>query len=92
MASTPQVLWWFVPPFGKYLFAAVVHDYLYATQYFGSGYRAWRKADNTMWRAIRHAPIKVGMVVRLAIHLGLFFGGWVAYRNYGKELAATFRA
>jgi hypothetical protein len=29
LASTPQVLWWLSPPWGWYVNAAVVHDYLY---------------------------------------------------------------
>jgi len=29
LASVPRPLWAFVPPFGKYTFAAVIHDYLY---------------------------------------------------------------
>ena len=29
MASVPRLLWWLFPPFGRYLTAAVVHDYLY---------------------------------------------------------------
>jgi hypothetical protein len=32
LASVPKVFWMIVPPFGKYTRAALVHDYLYATQ------------------------------------------------------------
>ena len=31
-ASTPQIFWTFLPPFGDYQLAAVVHDYLYWDQ------------------------------------------------------------
>lgn len=31
LASVPRVLWWFLPPFGAYIGAAVMHDNLYAT-------------------------------------------------------------
>lgn len=29
MASTPRFIWSIFPPFGKYGFASVIHDYLY---------------------------------------------------------------
>ena len=32
LASVPRVLWSWIPPHGKYLRAAVVHDYFYLTQ------------------------------------------------------------
>jgi hypothetical protein len=28
LASTPRPIWWIYPPFGRYLKAAVLHDYL----------------------------------------------------------------
>jgi len=31
MASTPRIFWVIAPPFGKYAYASVVHDYLYMT-------------------------------------------------------------
>ena len=32
LASTPRALWWLIPPFGRYLVAAIVHDYHYMHQ------------------------------------------------------------
>lgn len=32
LASVPRILWSWIPPTGKYLRAAVVHDYLYCVQ------------------------------------------------------------
>ena len=29
LASTPRIVWSIFPPFGKYAFACVIHDYLY---------------------------------------------------------------
>lgn len=29
LATVPRIIWWFIPPFGRYTEAAVVHDYLY---------------------------------------------------------------
>ncbi len=31
LASTPNFLWWWLPPFGKYTKAAVLHDFIYQT-------------------------------------------------------------
>lgn len=31
LASIPRILWAFLPPFGRYSQAAVVHDFLYTT-------------------------------------------------------------
>lgn len=31
MASTPRFTWVLFPPFGKYAYASVIHDYLYMT-------------------------------------------------------------
>ena len=32
LASTPRILWWLIPPFGRYLVAAIVHDHDYRFQ------------------------------------------------------------
>lgn len=29
LASVPRPLWWLYPPFGDYIRAAIIHDYLY---------------------------------------------------------------
>lgn len=33
LSSVPKILWGIFPPFGNFLLAALVHDYLYVTQY-----------------------------------------------------------
>lgn len=30
MASVPKLLWWWLPPLGRYAHAALLHDYLYS--------------------------------------------------------------
>jgi len=62
LASTPKFLWWIVPPFGKYIKAAVIHDYLY-TNGIGTKERAdylfldiMLKAEVPKWKA--HAMYK----------------------------------
>ena len=29
LASTPRILWWLIPPHGRYAKASIVHDYMY---------------------------------------------------------------
>ena len=33
LSSIPKILWGLFPPFGNFLLAALVHDYLYVTKY-----------------------------------------------------------
>lgn len=76
LASTPRWLWWLVPPFGAYLGAAVLHDFLYSSRpvtrveadraFFAAmlvdGERVWRAW--LIYRAVR-------------------WFGWLAWRRRG---------
>ena len=33
LSSSPRFLWWAFPPYGPFLIAAIIHDYLYVTDY-----------------------------------------------------------
>jgi hypothetical protein len=51
LSSVPRFLWFIMPPFGNFLLAALVHDYMYATNYRESDlgtYQARKLADETM--------------------------------------------
>lgn len=37
-ASVPRLFWNIVPPYGRYLVAAIVHDYMYETAHNYKGY------------------------------------------------------
>lgn len=74
-ASVPWFFWKIVPPFGNYLRAAVVHDYLYRV-----GCLSRRVADAVLWSmAIADKTPKWQMRV---IDTGLAIGGGPAYRRY----------
>lgn len=88
-ASTPWFLWWILPPFGPYKFAAVIHDYLYKTRKFGGGWKGWRRADNCLYRAMCAVPKKPRWSQRSAIWVGLLLGGWLAFWKAGKQLEAV---
>ncbi|GAG87218.1 unnamed protein product [marine sediment metagenome] len=50
-SSSPRFLWWLFPSYGDFFFAALIHDYLYHTQYMaediGMGH-AQKFADEEM--------------------------------------------
>lgn len=51
LSSVPRWLWGIAPPFGNFVLAAIVHDYLYHTNYRESDLgarKARRLADDTM--------------------------------------------
>jgi hypothetical protein len=52
LASTPPELWSIYPPFGKYLSAAILHDYLYWRQMCSP-----RQADQIIYQTMRDAGV-----------------------------------
>ncbi len=52
LASTPRTLWSIYPPFGKYLSAAILHDYLYWRQVC-----APEEADKIIYQTMRDAGV-----------------------------------
>ena len=51
LSSVPRYLWFMMPPYGNFLIAAIVHDYMYATNYRESDlgtFHARKLADDTM--------------------------------------------
>lgn len=89
MASIPRPLWVVLPPFGRYLFGAVIHDKLYRTQFFGTTFAGWRRADRVLWRAMKFAPIEVSVWTRGIIYVGLLLGGWFTYFKIAERVKAT---
>ena len=52
LASTPPAIWSLYPPFGKYLTAAILHDYLY-----WRGTCTQAEADKVIYQAMRDAGV-----------------------------------
>ncbi len=53
LSSSPRILWSIFPPYGDFLIAALIHDYLYSAKYFKKelgSYRAQRFADKEMFK------------------------------------------
>ncbi len=77
-ASVPRIFWSIFPPTGKHGKAAVLHDYLYATQ------QASRVvADAIFLEAM--GVLDVPAWRRWAMYLGVRLGGWYAWREHQKK-------
>ena len=82
-ASVPRVLWMFWPPLcGAYDQAAVLHDYLYRTQFMCMERVV---ADALLLEAMK--ALKTGALARWCIFVGVRAGGWVTYRRYRRSAA-----
>ena len=77
LASTPRLIWWLYPPFGKYIEAAIVHDHLYATQ---------RLPRWLCDRALRQGMLACGCgkVTICIFWAGVRMAGWLSWLNDQK--------
>jgi hypothetical protein len=55
-ASVPRVFVWFLPRYGRYTKAAILHDYLWRTQ-AKEGHMSWIDADGLFRRAMREQDV-----------------------------------
>ena len=76
-ASVPWVLWAWLPSWGKYGKAAVVHDYLYRTHQ-----RSRKEADDIFYEAMLVGGTKQWKAK--IIHYGVRLFGWLAWCPEGK--------
>jgi len=77
-ASVPRIFWSFLPPVGRYIKPAVLHDYLYRYTKFNR-----KICDNIFLETMR--DMKVPLYQRLLLYLGVRIGGWISYRKYEKQ-------
>ena len=73
-ASSPFFIWSFIPAWGRYGKAAVVHDYLYQTQT-----RTRKEADDIFREAM--IVLKVNPVRVFLMYWGVRLFGWLAWRS-----------
>lgn len=74
-ASVPRLLWAFLPPWGKYGNAAVIHDYLYWVQA-----RSREQADGIFLEAM--GVLDVSVLQKYPMFWAVrSFGWWVWWRN-----------
>ncbi len=77
-ASVPRIFWSYIPPWGKYGPASVLHDFLYMRQLYSRG-----KSDKIFLEAMK--VLKVSWIKRRLIYGGVRMGGWVAWRSHKKR-------
>jgi len=73
-ASVPRFLWHVLPPFGRYLKAAVIHDHLYVTREVSR-----KDADGIFRRMMREAG--VNKVKRYTMWAAVRLFGWTVWRK-----------
>jgi hypothetical protein len=76
-ASVPRIFWSVLPRDGKYLYPAIVHDYMYWTQ---SGER--ETADETLREGMEE--FKVDFVSTNAVYWGVRAAGWLSWAANAK--------
>lgn len=78
-ASVPRCLWWLLPPWGRYLHAALIHDRLYQQHNSGTATGLRRiEADRIFREVMVAAGVKPWM--RWALYVGVRAGGWLYWR------------
>lgn len=74
LASVPRVLWGWIPPHGRHLRAAVVHDYLYSV-----ADRPRKEADQIFHALMRHMGVnrvRAGLMYAAVRAFGGSRGAW----------------
>ena len=76
-ATVPRMLWWFLPSWGRYSRAAVLHDFLCTLLLRGKPHRlvpSRYQADQIFLEAMRVCD--VNWLERIALYLGARIGGY----------------
>jgi len=79
LASTPKPLWSILPPFGRYLPSAILHDFLYMTKVFSR-----KKADKIFYEGmiILGVPKWKAKLMYYAVRIG----GGKSYRKHSSYI------
>ena len=78
-ASVPRPFWWLLPPWGRYLHAALIHDRLYYQHNTGTATGLKRIEADRIFREVMLAA-KVKPWMRWMLYLGVRVGGWAYWR------------
>ncbi len=78
-ASVPRILHSVFPPRGKHSGAAIIHDYLYATQK-----RSRSESDSIFLEAMK--VLGVGWFRRSTMYSAVRVGGWLPWKRAKKKL------
>lgn len=77
-ASIPRILWRLFPPFGTYLRASIIHDFLYAENRAGRGRFSRELVDNIFYEASLDGG--TSSFVGHILWMGVRAGGWAAWK------------
>jgi hypothetical protein len=77
-ASIPKVFHVVLDPFGQYARAAVVHDFLYRTQYYDRAI-----ADGVLLEGMRRSGVPIWQYVSIYLSVRAF--GWLSYYDCPKR-------
>lgn len=80
LTSVPRIFWSVIPRDGDYVYAAIIHDYLYWTQVTSR-----EDADNILKEVMK--DLKINDVTIAAIHSAVRLGGGGAWNNNTKQKA-----
>jgi len=66
LASVPSWLWSIMPPFGKWMVAAIIHDYLYQNGIYNR-----KQCDKELYKycIYYNTPIYLGLIIYLTVRL-----------------------
>lgn len=77
-ATIPRPFWSFLPPWGKYGKAAIVHDYLY-----DNAIRARKESDQIFLEIMRNSDVNT--LIRYIIYYSVRTFGWIFYNRDNKS-------
>lgn len=77
-ASTPRIFWSFLPPWGKYGKAAIIHDFLYY-----SGIYSKKEADLIFLEAMK--TLEVVKWKRYSMYYSVKYIGFIAWNRHRKK-------
>lgn len=87
-ASVPKLFWWFFPSWGRYGNAAVIHDWLYWTQF--KQYPR-KRADDIFLEGME--CLEVGWLTRNALYYAVRIVGGLSWnKNYWEKMAGQTRS
>ena len=79
-ASVPRILWSFIPCWGKYGNAAVIHDFCYWEQRYTR-----KRSDEIFMEAM--GVLEVGRIQKAILYWIVYLFGWIHWRRNAKDKA-----
>jgi len=80
-ASVPRLLWYVIPPWGRYGKAAVVHDFCYTHRLYSR-----RRADRIFLEAMKALSVPLWKRIVMVVAVRIF--GWWAWMRAVQKLSA----